>query len=306
MSSTSSTRSLRRYARPRGSTLEQREGVRRIRVLAEDDDADVRVRRAEALGCADALVGAAGGIRMSVTTTSGRSSSTAASSDSRSPHVADDLELGTRLEQSSETLADEVVVLGEHEADRHARSIRGAGHRVAAWICETFHTNAVDRQRNGGDMRTIGILLAASMISASVLVAAGCGGSSSTSAEKQAAAASGGHQRHRPDREDLAQGRLDPGRRPDDDASGPPTRRSPSAVSRTSARRRSASSSRRRGRSSPETTGSRTRRRTRSGSRRTATRARCTSSATTSTRRRARWSTSSPPTRTCRRSTANG
>jgi uncharacterized protein (TIGR02246 family) len=34
-------------------------------------------------------------------------------------------------------------------------------------------------------MRTIGILLAASMISASVLVAAGCGGSSSTSAETQ-------------------------------------------------------------------------------------------------------------------------
>ncbi len=51
---------------------------------------------------------------------------------------------------------------------------------------ETFHTNAVDRQRKGGDVRTIGIFLAGSVLTASVLLAAGCGGSSSTSADQQA------------------------------------------------------------------------------------------------------------------------
>ena len=58
---------------------------------------------------------------MSVTTTSGRSASTAASSESRSSQTADDLELVLRLEQAPNTLADEVLVLGEHDPDRHRR-----------------------------------------------------------------------------------------------------------------------------------------------------------------------------------------
>ena len=65
-----------------------------------------------------------GGMRMSVTTTSGRSASTAASSEPRSPHDGHDLEVGLRLEQPPDALADEVVVLGEHEPDRHGARIR--------------------------------------------------------------------------------------------------------------------------------------------------------------------------------------
>ena len=64
---------------------------------------------------------------MSVTTTSGRSASTAASSESRSPHAGDDLDLGMRLEQAPDALAHEVVVLGEHETDRHTKQ------DTAAW-----------------------------------------------------------------------------------------------------------------------------------------------------------------------------
>ena len=35
-----------------------------------------------------------------------------------------DLEVGLRLEQTPDALADEVVILGEHEPDRHGQRIR--------------------------------------------------------------------------------------------------------------------------------------------------------------------------------------
>ena len=72
-----------------GPALEQRQRVARLGVLAEHDDADLRLRLAQAArppGCLRRLP--VGGIRMSVTTTSGSSASTAASSESRSPHAA--------------------------------------------------------------------------------------------------------------------------------------------------------------------------------------------------------------------------
>ena len=64
-------------------------------------------------------------------------------------------------------------------------------------------------------MRTIGILLAGL-----VLLVSGCGGSSSTSAADQQLQHAGGHHRDRPDREDMAQGGVDEGHRPDDDRLG--------------------------------------------------------------------------------------
>ena len=71
---------------PLEPSLEQREGVGRVGVLAEHDDADRRVRLAE-LGAARMPSSVpVGGMRMSVTTTSGCSCSTRASS---SGEVAD-------------------------------------------------------------------------------------------------------------------------------------------------------------------------------------------------------------------------
>ena len=39
----------------------------------------------------------------------------------------DDLDLGLRLEQAPDALADEIVVFGEHDSDRHAPSLRRLG-----------------------------------------------------------------------------------------------------------------------------------------------------------------------------------
>ena len=63
-------------------------------------------------------------MRMSVTTTSGRSASTAASSDVEIATDGHDLEVGSRLEQAPDAFADEVVILCEHEPDRHGQRIR--------------------------------------------------------------------------------------------------------------------------------------------------------------------------------------
>ena len=60
-----------------------------------------------------------GGIRMSVTTTSGRSASTAPSSESRSLADGGDLEVGLRLEQAAHAFANEVVIVRQHDPDRH-------------------------------------------------------------------------------------------------------------------------------------------------------------------------------------------
>ena len=61
-----------------------------------------------------------GGMRMSVTTTSGCSASTAASKRVEVAADGGNLEFGLRLEQSPHPLADEVVVVGQHQPDGHS------------------------------------------------------------------------------------------------------------------------------------------------------------------------------------------
>ena len=56
---------------------------------------------------------------MSVTTTSGLSASTASSSAVEVAAGCNDLEVGLRLEQAPDTLANEVMVFRQHEAYRH-------------------------------------------------------------------------------------------------------------------------------------------------------------------------------------------
>ena len=103
----------------RATAVEEREGIARIRVLAEHDDADVRVRLAQPLGSLDPLVGIPG----------------------RHPDVGDDdvrplrvdrvekgieivadggdLDVGHRLEQTLHAFADEVVIVRQHDPNRH-------------------------------------------------------------------------------------------------------------------------------------------------------------------------------------------
>ena len=56
---------------------------------------------------------------MSVTTTSGRSVVDRVEQRVEVPAHGDDLEVGLRLEQAPHSLADEVVVVGQHDPDRH-------------------------------------------------------------------------------------------------------------------------------------------------------------------------------------------
>ena len=112
---------LQEVGAPRAAALEEREHVARVRVLAEHDDADLRVRLAQPLGGLDPLVGVA------------RRHADVGDDDVRPLRVdrgeqrvevaahGRDLEVGLGLEQAPDALADEVVVLGEHEPDRHGR-----------------------------------------------------------------------------------------------------------------------------------------------------------------------------------------
>jgi hypothetical protein len=115
---------LQEIRAPRAATLEQREHVGRVRVLAEHDDADVRVRLAQLLRGPDALVG------------SGRRHANVGDDDVRPLGVdrrqqrvevatrGRDLHVGVRLEQAPDALANEVVILGQHETDGHEARIR--------------------------------------------------------------------------------------------------------------------------------------------------------------------------------------
>ena len=106
------------------ATLEEREHVARDRVLAEHDDADLGIGLAQPSRGLDAFVGAA------------RRHADVRDDDVR-PLCFDrreqrvevaarrrDLEVGPRLEQAPDAFADEVVVLREHEPDRHGERIR--------------------------------------------------------------------------------------------------------------------------------------------------------------------------------------
>ena len=110
------------------------------------------------------------------------------------------------------------------------------------------------------------------LLAASVLLGAGAAGVGLRRLEQHVgraagAAAAGRPLRDRPDREDVAQGRVDARRRPDDDAVGARRHLHDRRRDRTSGKAQIRKFFERRGRSSPRTTGSRTRRPTRSGSR---------------------------------------
>ena len=93
---------------------------------------------------------------MSVTTTSGRARLDRGEQRVEVAADGDDLELGLRLEQAPHALADEVVVLGEHEADRHAAEHTTALDSRGPIARHVSHdTLSIDRAK-GGDMRTIG------------------------------------------------------------------------------------------------------------------------------------------------------
>ena len=115
---------LQEVGASRAPVLQERERVGRVRVLAEHDDADLRVRLVQPLGGLDPLVGVAGRHAdvgdhdvwpLHVDGGEERIEVTA-----RRCH----LEPRLRLEQPPDALADEVVVLREHEADRHGKRIR--------------------------------------------------------------------------------------------------------------------------------------------------------------------------------------
>ena len=62
-----------------------------------------------------------GGIRMSVTTTSGRSLSTAASSEGRSPHDATTRISGSAGQDLPDALADDQAVIGQRDGNGHTQ-----------------------------------------------------------------------------------------------------------------------------------------------------------------------------------------
>ena len=109
---------------PGAAGVQQRECVARVRVLAQDDDAEARVRLSQASGGLDPLVGvtrrhpdvgdhdvrglAIDGLEQRVEVPADRG----------------DLEPGLRVEQAPDAFTDEVMVFGEHDADRHGRRIR--------------------------------------------------------------------------------------------------------------------------------------------------------------------------------------
>ena len=109
---------------PGAAGVQQCKCVARVRVLAEDDHAEPGFVSRNRLAAWIPSSELPGGMRTSVTTTSGSSRSTASSSESRSPQTAATSNAGLRIEQSPDAFADEIVILGEHEADRHGRRIR--------------------------------------------------------------------------------------------------------------------------------------------------------------------------------------
>ena len=68
-----------------------------------------------------------GGIRMSVMTASGCSSSTCSQQRLRTVDRGDDLELAAELEDGADALAVHLVVLGDHHPQRHAATVGASG-----------------------------------------------------------------------------------------------------------------------------------------------------------------------------------
>ena len=104
----------------RAPPVEERERVARGRVLAEDDDPDPWVRLAQPLGRLDALVGVPG--RHPDVGDDDVGPLCVYGAEERVEVLADggDLELGLRLEQPAHPFANEVVVVRQHDPDRHS------------------------------------------------------------------------------------------------------------------------------------------------------------------------------------------
>ena len=109
---------------PGAAGVQQRDGVGRVRVLAQDDDAEARVRLAQAFGGLDPLVGVTrwhpdvGDHHVRGLAIDGLEQRVEVSAD------RGDLEPGLRVEQPPDAFTDEVVVFGKHDADGHGRRIR--------------------------------------------------------------------------------------------------------------------------------------------------------------------------------------
>ena len=109
---------------PGAAGVQQREGVARVRVLAQDDDAQPRVRLAQAPRGLDPLVRVSrrhpdvGDHHVRDLAIDGLEQRVEVPADRH------DLEPGLRVEQPPDAFADEVVVFGEHDADGHGRRIR--------------------------------------------------------------------------------------------------------------------------------------------------------------------------------------
>jgi hypothetical protein len=115
---------LQEVGAPCAAALEELERVARCRVLAEDDHARVRVGLADPLGGPDAFVGVPGrhadvgdhdvgplrihGGEQAIEVLADR----------------DDLEVRLRLQQPSDPLADQQVIVRDHDPERHGRRIR--------------------------------------------------------------------------------------------------------------------------------------------------------------------------------------
>ena len=110
---------LQEVSAPGGAAFQKCERIARLGVLAEHDHADVRVCLAKPVGGLDPLVSSARG-HADV----GDHDVRGLGFDGREEGVevgahGPDLEIRLCLEQSSHTLADEIVVICEHQANRH-------------------------------------------------------------------------------------------------------------------------------------------------------------------------------------------
>jgi hypothetical protein len=105
-----------------GAAFEQGDGIGRFAVLAQHDDADLRMRRPKPIGSLDPLIDP------------GRRHADVGEHDigllvldrgQQRLEIAaggHDLDLGVGCEQAPHPLANEIVVVGEHDSDRHNES----------------------------------------------------------------------------------------------------------------------------------------------------------------------------------------
>jgi hypothetical protein len=115
---------LQQVRPPFRAGFEERERIPRIGVLAEDDDADVRVRLSQALRGPDSLVDA---VRRHPDVGDDDVGLLLFDSGEKRVKIATggrDLHLGMCLGKTPDALANEIVIVREYQADRHRHRIR--------------------------------------------------------------------------------------------------------------------------------------------------------------------------------------